>query len=70
MNSSLKGRSNTTGAVHLARKVRHQDRSVTELMLAQRCGMSYRAIAYLASCPEDTPLTCKRCIALNVSVTQ
>jgi hypothetical protein len=57
----LKGENYTTGTVHLAREVRHLDRSVKELVLAQACGIGSRQVAYLAPAPADAEVTCKRC---------
>jgi hypothetical protein len=59
----LKGASHTTGTVHHARLVAHVDRSVTEPVLAQACGMSRQQHAYLAPADEGAEVTCRRCLA-------
>jgi hypothetical protein len=59
----LKGASHTTGTVHHARLVAHVDRSVTEPVLAQACGMSRQQHAYLTPADEGAEVTCRRCLA-------
>lgn len=59
---SAKGISYTTGTVHYVRTVGHRDRSVSNPMLVQRCGMGGRQLSYLAPAPDDAEVTCKRCV--------
>lgn len=60
----LKGISHHGTVVHMAVNVRHIDKSIKEPMLAQACGMSGRAVGYLAPYGEAEPVTCKRCLKI------
>jgi hypothetical protein len=51
--------------VHYARQVTHVDRSVTDPVLAQACGMSRQQHAYLAPADEQAAVTCRRCLATD-----
>ena len=53
--TEVKGMSYTTGMVHLAVA------KGPEGQLKQACGMARRNLAYLASVPSDTEVTCKKC---------